>query len=460
MKLFLKEFLYNNFKSINDFFSKGDIRTLQAKINIFLSLIFRGLSIAINLVLVPLTINYINPTQYGIWITMSSIMAWFSFFDIGLGNGLRNKFAESKALGNYEKVRIYVSTTYAALIIIFFFVWVIFFIANYFIDWSHLLNTPSKMAGELSKVALILFSFVCMQFILKVINTILTADQKPAKPAFFDMLSQLLILIIILALSKTSRGSLLYLSVTIGFIPVLLLFISSLWFYKGEYKSFAPSIRFVHFEYALDIMKLGIKFFVIQISIIAIYQTSNIIIAQVCGPESVSIYNIAYKYFNVIYFLFCIINAPFWSAFTDSYIQNDFEWMKRTVKKLEKVAIISIAAIIILLLLSKMAYHLWIGEVIKIKFSISFWVSIYFITSIFHALYTPILNGMGKIKLQLYIITFGAVAYVPLAYFLGRRFGVEGVIMGTIIINLIILMYAPLQVHLLINKNAKGIWNK
>src|SRR5665647_3802680 len=103
---------------LTDFFTKGQDRSIKIKKNILASFVIKGLSIAISLVLVPLTINYVNPTQYGIWLTLSSIVAWFSFFDIGFGNGLRNKFAESKATGNTEKAKIYVSTTYAILCII------------------------------------------------------------------------------------------------------------------------------------------------------------------------------------------------------------------------------------------------------------------------------------------------------------------------------------------------------
>lgn len=443
-----------------DFFTKGSERTLEAKKNIIMLMAFKGISIVVSIILVPLTINYINPTQYGIWITMSSIIAWFSFFDIGLGNGLRNKFAESKAIGYYDRVRIYISTTYAALIIIFSLVWIIFLISNFFINWSRILNAPLPMAGELSRVALILFSLICLQFVLKVINTVLTSDQKPAKPAFLDMLGQILILVIIVILSKTTQGSLLYLAATIGAIPVLILLISSLWFYRGSYKIFAPSIKYVRFEYAADLMKMGLKFFLIQISVIVIFQTSNIIIAQTCGPESVSIYNIAYKYFNIIYFLFCILILPFWSAFTDAYAKSDFTWMKNALKKLEVAALISVIMILILLVFSPLAFQLWIGDIIRIKFSISLMISIFFITNIYHSLYTQILNGLGKIRLQLYIIVFGAVINIPAAIFLGKKFGIEGVIASTIIINILVLLYAPLQVHLLLNKQAKGILAK
>ena len=53
----------------------------------------------------PLTIDFVNPTQYGIWLTLSSLLAWFSFFDIGLSLGFRNRFAQAKANGVDERQR-------------------------------------------------------------------------------------------------------------------------------------------------------------------------------------------------------------------------------------------------------------------------------------------------------------------------------------------------------------------
>ena len=77
---------YISLSTLNRFFTKGHERTIRAKKNITASFVIKGISIAVGLVLVPLTINYLNPTKYGIWITLSSIIGWFSFFDIGLGN--------------------------------------------------------------------------------------------------------------------------------------------------------------------------------------------------------------------------------------------------------------------------------------------------------------------------------------------------------------------------------------
>ena len=103
---------------LKDFFGKGHKRSLNVKKNILASFIIRILSILISLLIVPLTINYVNPVQYGIWITLSSIIGWLGYFDIGIGNGLRNRFAESVALGDHKKAKVYVSTTYAVVSLI------------------------------------------------------------------------------------------------------------------------------------------------------------------------------------------------------------------------------------------------------------------------------------------------------------------------------------------------------
>jgi len=118
---------------IKNFFTQGNERSINAKKNIVFIAMLKGFSIAISLFLVPVTIHYVNPTRYGIWLTLSSIVGWFNFFDIGLGNGLRNKFAEAVASGKTELARTYVSTTYAILIIIIAIVLFIFFCINPFL---------------------------------------------------------------------------------------------------------------------------------------------------------------------------------------------------------------------------------------------------------------------------------------------------------------------------------------
>ncbi|KAA6303768.1 MAG: hypothetical protein EZS26_000319 [Candidatus Ordinivivax streblomastigis] len=440
--------------------NRSNERSTNVIKNILESFGIKGISIFISLLLVPLTINYVNPTQYGIWLTLSSIVGWFSFFDIGFGNGLRNRFAEAKANGDYTKAKAYVSTTYICLSVIFVIVWVLFFCINFFIDWSNILNAPEQMTKELSLIVIIVFSFFCLQIVLKTINTLLIADQKPAKSAFFDMLGQLLSLSIIFVLTKTTNGSLLYLAFALGFSPILVMTISSFWFYRGEYMPYKPSISLFNCNLVKDIFHLGSKLFVTQVAGIVSFQTANILIAKLFSLESVTTYNIAYKYFMIPNMIFVIIIMPLWSAYTDAYTKNDTLWMVNTLKKIRHIFLIIIVVTFLMLCFSPFFYHLWIGDAVSIPRSLSFFVFVFFILWMWVAIYTYIINGIGKIQIQFYLAIIEIIIYIPLSYLLGKAFGVNGIISAMIFIMGIRSVLLPIQLSKLLKKTATGIWNK
>lgn len=441
-------------------FINGHERSVKARQNILFSFIVKGFSIAASLILVPLTLHYVNPTQYGIWLTLSSIIAWFGFFDIGFGNGLRNNLAEAIAHGENELAKTYVSTTYAVLSIIIFIVLAAFISINPFLNWSSILNSPLEMARELSLLALIVFSFFCIQFILQLLTTVMTANQEPAKASVFNLLGSLFSIITIYILTKTTKGNLVYLGTALGFAPILVLAISSLWFYNREYKKFAPSFKYVKFIYARKLMTLGIKFFIIQIASITIYQTSNIIIAQLFGPQSVTSYNIAYKYFSVVLMVQGIILLPFWSAFTEAWVKNDIHWIKDTMKSLILLWGLITGGTVIMLIFSTFVYKVWVGKEIIVPLEISVIMSLYVILNGWCAIFSQFLNGVGKIKLQLYSGLFGAILNIPLSIFLGRKIGIHGIVLSTCILSAISAIWSPIQYFKLIKHKAQGIWNK
>ena len=76
------------------------------------SVLFKGLAVAATFLAVPLMIRYLGQEQYGIWSTLLSIMSWVVFFDLGIGNGLRNKLAESLAKHQVSEAAGYIASGY------------------------------------------------------------------------------------------------------------------------------------------------------------------------------------------------------------------------------------------------------------------------------------------------------------------------------------------------------------
>lgn len=454
--------IYRYLRNITGFGSGGHARTRLAQRNIFASLLIKGTNIAIGISLVPLTINYLDTTKYGIWITLSSIIGWFGFFDLGLGHGLRNKFAEAIANGNQKLARVYVSTTYAIIIIVISIVLLIFYFLNPLLNWNLILNVDSSLMkdSELSLIALVVFTFFCLRFIFNLLISILIADQRPAIASLFDLFGKIIALITIIFLVKFTNSSLLYLSISLSSAPVLVLFISSFIFFNYRYKKFRPSINFVQLEKAPLLFNLGLKFFVIQIAALLLYQTNNVIISQLFGSEMVATYNIVFTYFTVLTMGFSIFLSPFWSAVTDAWVKKELSWIKSSMEKLRYFWVGFSVLGVLMLIFSEFFYSIWIGDLVSIPFILSFLVLIWVLLNLWNNLFSNFLNGVGKLKLQLLLGILSAVANVPLSVYLGKIYGIEGVLIANIIVGLIGAIIYPIQYKKIISGNAVGLFNK
>ena len=444
------------------FFTTGNQRSLEAKKNIAGSFVIKGMSIFISLWLVPLTIHYVNPTEYGIWLTMSSMVAWISFFDIGFTNGLRNRFAEAKAKNEFHLAKAYVSTAYFYLGIIFISLWIILIIINQFIAWDTLLNISSVSAHEVSSLALIIFTYFCFQFIFRIINTLLIADQKPALASFLGLLGQIISLIIIFILTKFTSGSLIFLGLALGVAPTLVIILANVYFFKTKYRDFSPSIQFVQKKYAKDIMGIGLKFFVLQIASIVQYQTILFLIAHYFNPLQVTSYNIAYKYFGVLQMGFMILLGPIWSSTTDAYNSGDVEWIINVVKKYLLILIPIILTGAIMLAFAEPIYNLWLGKnVVIIPYNISLLCYIYFATQMFGGIFVQVLNGIGALQIQFYSSFLTSVGFLTLSLILIKVFhlGIESILISSILSNVFGYIIAPIQYYnIFIRKSKLKIW--
>jgi O-antigen/teichoic acid export membrane protein len=448
-------------KAYNKVGIKSD-RTKNITKHVLLSFVYKGGSILASFLLVPLTINYLDTENYGIWLTLSSFIAWFSFFDIGLGNGLRNKFAEAKAKGDMTLAKGYVSSAYFTIGAVSLSLIIIFTLLNFFIDWTKVFNASPSLQKDLSLLMPIVFGFFCLQLVVKLITTIYTADQHHSMQGKINFFTQAGSLLLIWIMTKTSESSLLVFGVIFSALPVVILIWFNLFAFNKRYIDFKPSIKFWKKEYLKEIFGLGMKFFMIQMAGIVLFSTDNFIISHLYGPQSVVPFNIAFKYLSIANMAMAIILTPYWSSITDAYTKNDYEWIKKSMKSLTMFSIISSVVICIMILISPFVYELWIGSDLQIPFSLTIYIGLFFILTIFYAPYTYFINGTGKVYLQLISIVSTSIINIPLSVFFAKNlnFGVSGVIIATIICLIPHIILCPIQYSKIINKKAYGIWNK
>lgn len=450
------------YKKVTDYFTAGHERSVRAKKNIVQLFLYKGLSVIITLMIVPIALDYLDPVRYGIWLTLSSIISWLTYFDVGLGNGLKNKFAEAKAKDNDELARIYVSTTYGVLTIIIILILLVFMVINVFLDWTKILNAPPELAGEINLLVIFVFVTFCISFVANLINTILTADQRPAASSLISLIANILSISFILLLNYGFKSSLLYAGIALSISTSLASVAASFYYFSNNYKIYKPSIKLIQWQFSKQLMNLGFKFFLIQISVIVIFSTDNIIITQFFGPSDVTVYNIAYKYFSVVIMLFGIILTPFWSAYTEAFTKNEIDWIREITKKLLKVWIFFAVLVLIMIVLSNVVYELWVGKEIIVPLSLSIVMGGYVLLLNLSNILTTFINGTGKIKIQTYLSVIIGIINIPIIIILVKFFhlGLTGVILGTCISLIPFLIVLPIQYSKILNAKALAVWNE
>lgn len=436
-------------------------RTQLAAKNAIASLALKGASIVASLLIVPLTINYLNPTKYGIWLTLSTVIGWVHFFDLGLSNGFKNRFAESLAKGDRVLAKQYVSTTYFIIGCIVLIVLIILLIVNSFVNWSSFLHLSQEYKVELERVFAIVLVFTCMNMVVNIIQSLLAADQRPAIGSLIGCIGQYVMLIVIYLLAHYTEGSLTNLALYYAGIPTVVAFVASIFLYSTErYKEYRPSLKTIRLELVKNILNLGLQFFVIYICLIFVFQIVNIVITREIGADAVTQYNVANRYFNIIYMVVNIAITPLWSAFTDAYTKGDYVWMKSMKKRMTQMCLIVVAISAVLLFISTPVYKLWIGDSVVIPFSLSAAMCVMIICQTFGNVFMTMINGVGTMRVQMLTYIVLAMLSWPAFTLLSRYIGLEGVVIFPAMVYALQGALATIQINKIIEKKATGIWIK
>lgn len=426
----------------------GNSRSVKAKKNILGMLLLKGGNILIGLLLVPLTLHYVDSECYGIWLTLSSMVAWVSFFDIGISNGLRNRLTEAMAAGDNVLCQKYVSTTYAILTIIFIPLMVLMLIVAPLVDWGGLLNISAKYSESLLVSISIIIVYFCINFILNTINTVILAEQRPADASLRQFIQQLVSLVIIYLLTKFTVGNLVYLCLALCMAPLLVVTLFNVTLFNGRYKYMCPKLRMVDFKVAPSLLKLGVQFFIIQIAAIVQYQAINFIILKYYGASDVTDYNIANKYFSIIYMVWGILTTPLWSATTDALSKGDVQWVRNAQSKYLKMLLLFAIGGVFMFAISSWVYDLWVGDAVHITRTLSFWVLVYNLGLMFGGIFVAVINGSGHLKVQTYASFISPFVFIGLcALFIYLDMGIYSVLIAALISNFNGLILAPIQCH-------------
>ncbi|MBQ9204153.1 MAG: MATE family efflux transporter [Prevotella sp.] len=436
-------------------------RTSRLRKNIMASFVIKAWSAVVVFLMVPVTLHCLGEYNNGVWLTISSIMLWIDNMDIGLGNGLRNKLAVYLAHGETLRARSLISSTFTMLTYIIVPTLLILVLLIMAADNYSLLNIDPSRASGLNQVLVVTAILVSTSFIFKLTGNFYMGMQLPAVSNLLIALGQTLALIGTWLVYISGSHSLLHIAIVNTASPLLVYLAAFPYTFWYRYPHLRPSVSLINMREAKAVISVGVQFFVMQLSGIVLFATSNILISKMFSPAMVTPYQIAYRYFSIMLVVFTVICMPYWNATTDAYERGDIAWIRNATKKLRLMTIGFAVCMVIMVVLSDMVYTLWIGDDIHIDIRMSIAVAAYVFILIYSMRYSYFINGIGTLRLQLIFTTTAAIVFIPLAYC--ATYWSHNIIWFLAVmcmVNIPGLIVNRIQFYKLINGTASGIWKK
>lgn len=399
------------------------------------------------------TFKFLGNNEYGLWVTIYSIISWAYLLDFGFSNVVKTKLPT--LLDKSEKeVSTLISTIYIGIIIISLVIIIIAFLLQFFISYSDFLNIDESFSGFNTLLFLNLF-FSVLILIIGNYKALYAGAIKTHVVEFSMMLIQLLVFVLLFIfyhfnfLSDTSRiwiVSLVFgvvnLSVGIGFTL----------FFLYKHPNIKISYKYFDFSILKTNTSLGLKYFIIQICMIIIFSTDYVLITKYFGSKEVANYDVVLKLFQAPMLLVIAGLSPFWSIFSKTFEEKKFHWIKKTLIIYNFLFIIFVIGIVILTLIIDKLIFWWLNEKTDSSKFLLLVISIYIIMRTYTAMYNYFLNGINKINLSLLLTIFGAIINIPICIiFIKLGYGVSGIVIGTCISILPTTIALPIQSFRIIN---------
>lgn len=420
--------------------SHRERRLRRLKLSIVSSLFIRPLALLIPIVTVPLFLRYLGVEGYGLYEAVGAIAMYLSITSLGLTGGLQNKLTDCDVSGDRELARRYVSSLWVAMLVMTAATIVLYSLLIPLVDWHWVLKLDQPRP-YLTWAVWVAGMVTMAGLVASMPNAIYGAYQEFHRANVWDGISKVSTILACVAVTFTPWG-LIGVLLAVSGTPTVVRILNLGWLFLVEKNWLAPRLNLFDWKLLKDTASEGILLFVLQMSVVLLFQTDKLIIANGLGTREVAGYAIIGRLFIAAYGVYMILLAPLWPASGEAVRRGDIAWVRRTQRISQWVGIGIMLAVGIVLLLGGSVMRgvlerLAGGADFDLSASLICAVTGTFLVRAWVDSRSITLNSTGILAPQIIFYTGHAVLNFIVAILVVRRFGVEGVAWATPITALV-----------------------
>ena len=397
------------------------------------SVMSKAIVIATALAIVPLTLKYLGPDRYGLWMTISAMVLFLTSADLGLGSGLTIVIAEASCTTNDLLAKRYISSAFFALLTVSIICISLFFGVYPHIPWHLLYKTTTKLASsEAGGATAALIACTAVSLPLMTVSRVQLGYQRGYINDLWTAAGNLIALIALVIVVHAGLG-LPWLVWAVAGGPVVGMVIN--WLIQFSYKTPAirPNVAFVEWNATIRLMRLGALFFIQQCFGLIYYLSDNLVISHMIGTTQVAYFSVVQRIFSVTV-LAQYIMLPLGPAIREATVRHDLAWAGRLLRRALRLNLIAGGiGSLILLIASRWIIKIWAGFEVAGIDALRFGFVIWVVLAGYIAIMNAFLNQPGSMGQHLFLFGLGTILALFLKILFITRWGVAGAVWGTIV---------------------------
>jgi O-antigen/teichoic acid export membrane protein len=388
----------------------------------------RMISMAISVVTVPLTLHYLGNERFGLWMTISSVLAMAGFADFGVGNGVLNAVADAFGKDDFDGVRRAISSGFAILTAICIALLTLFTISYHLIAWGNLFRVASTHARAEAGPAMIVFvTCFALNIPLDVVQRVQLGLQQGFRTNIWQVLSSLMALAgVILAIHL--HASLPMLIVALAGAPILGTAMNAIYFFSISRPDLLPQWRMVSPEVISRITKLGGLFFVLQLVSALSNSADNFIVARTLSAADVTTFAIPQRLFAIVATPVTMFLIPYWPAYGEAASRGDIAWIRRILHRTLLIVFAVASVVCLFLFLAGNRIILWwVGPQIRPPFFLMLGFAVWTVINACYNTLGIFLNGVSIVRFQLITTGIFGIGCLAIKILFAHRYGAVGI---------------------------------
>lgn len=353
-------------------------RTKLAAYGAIANVIAKGSFFAASFISVPLTVSYLGAEQYGIWIAISTLIAWLNISDFGFTSSLTNALSEANGKNDTSLAQRFVATAFWSLVIVSAFILLAAYLVLPRISICTIFNItgPAQLIDDTRLSLMIAVLLFCLSFPSGIVLSVYTGFQELHRGNRWVIAGNMLSLIVLLIVIRYEGGIVLLTTGAMGSSTSVKL-ANLVYQAFVEHPNLKPDPRVFCLKCLRRLWKLGVFYLIQQLGNIGMVNMQPLLLVSYLGPVAAGAFSVTYRLLSLPQQILILLLFPLIGSYGEARVRGDLVWIHKTFRwTIAGSTIFAILAVIPLAMTSPLIVDIWTHHMIATDRATVFWLAL------------------------------------------------------------------------------------